>query len=155
MEYRLSRVEKGSGPHRHPPLLARFLPQRRRPTIFFILSLCALCALWLFSSCLCGGQSIMQNKANLPKAKMTLNPCCERHYGDISSLRPRQNKANQSPGRARGGPISNDQTQFQTRFSGAKNRSVQDYLWWKSRGVIAPSRAGGACRPVQLRAGSQ
>ena len=80
-----------------------------------------LCVLWA----LCGSEceSIMQNKANFKMGKMALNPCCERHYGDISSLRPRQNKANQSRGRARGGPISNDQTQFQTQFSRAAGLS--------------------------------
>ena len=58
MEYAISRAEQGPGPPEHAPLLARFLPlcpryQRLRPTIFFILSLCAQCALWLSSSCPC------------------------------------------------------------------------------------------------------
>jgi hypothetical protein len=39
---------------------------------------------------------IMQNKPNFPRAKMPLNPCPEKHYGNTSSLRPRQNKPNQS-----------------------------------------------------------
>jgi len=38
----------------------------------------------------------MQNKANFKMGKMTLKPCCEKHYGNIASIRPRQNKANQS-----------------------------------------------------------
>jgi len=51
--------------------------------------------------------SIMQNKPNFQKVKITLNPCREKHYGKTSSLRIRQNKPNQSqtksqtrPGRA-------------------------------------------------------
>jgi len=39
---------------------------------------------------------IMQNKPNSPKAKMTLNLCPEKHYGELSPVRPRQNKANQT-----------------------------------------------------------
>jgi len=72
-----------------------------------------LCVLWA----LCGSEceSIMQNKANFKMGKMALNPCCERHYGDISSLSPRQNKANQS--------------QFQTIKPNFRRSSVvlQDY----------------------------
>jgi len=41
-------------------------------------------------------ESIMQNKPNLPNAKMTLNLCPEKHYGKACPLRPRKNKPNQT-----------------------------------------------------------
>ena len=53
---------------------------------------------------------IMQNKPNLPRAKMTLNPCPEKHYGQTSSLRPRQNKPNR--------------TQFPRPYSSSANLAV-------------------------------
>jgi len=156
MEYAILYVKQGAGPHSDKVLQIPPIPlcpcaegacaqgicgcldlcesaQSPIPLRFARLniSLC-LIYLWFFlvSSCLRGKQSIMQNKPNFKIGKIALTPCYEKHYGRILSLRPRQNKPNQ--------------TQFQTpkQPTRAKNRSLQDYLWWKSRGIIPPSRPG-------------
>ena len=42
----------------------------------------------------CWQTPIMQNKANLPDAKMSVNVFAARDYGDFAALRLRENKAN-------------------------------------------------------------
>jgi hypothetical protein len=57
-------------------------------------------------------------KANLPDTEMSATFCDKRDYENIWAFGLQENEAKSNP-------ISNDQSQFQTQFSGVENRTLQ------------------------------
>jgi len=73
----------------------------------------------------------MQNKANFKIGKITLNPCCEKHYGKKYPLRPPAKQSQTNPtcrGEASSEPgfIAAMPDQTQKQLNGAKDRTLQD-----------------------------
>ena len=150
MEYGISHVKEGPGPHRHKALqvrstlsklrgpIPRPAPPGQHPYAAHLATILSpLCIL----GDLCGDRPIMQNKPNFQEAKMTLNPCCEKHYGKIHPLLP-PTKQSQTKPICRGEAYSEAGTNLTCRgeaFFGACN--------W------GPVRLGSGCVELMIESG--
>jgi hypothetical protein len=180
MEYGISHVKEGPGPHRHKALqvrstlsklrgpIPRPAPTGQHPYAAHLATILSpLCVL----GDLCGDRPIMQNKPNFKIGKPPLNPCCEKHYGKIHPLRPPTKQSQTNPicrgeasGEAGSNPISNAETAQwcqRSHSTGLEAAGRRNYVWGRSNrarftgwpALRSAAQVRGAEKPVPQRGG--